>query len=150
MAEFAWRIVFDDHQEMVIYADDLYDVLSFIQSNQTPLFGHDGVAHLNIQINKLTEDEISDHYSLGLVDEVQEYDNGGENPFQQGFWLPQPGETIPDEVRTETAGEGITGEQLNKMNLNYRDRTPESYQKDEPFLPTLDEVVNWINQSNHY
>lgn len=104
MAEFAWRIVFDDHQEMVIYADDLYDVLSFVQSNQTPLFGHDGVAHLNIQINKLTENEISEHYALGLVDEVQEYDNG-DNPFGEGFWLPQPGETIPDEVRTETVDE---------------------------------------------
>ncbi|QLF83380.1 hypothetical protein SEA_NICEHOUSE_164 [Rhodococcus phage NiceHouse] len=102
MAKHVWRIVFDDIQEQIVYADDLTDVLNFIGFNQTELLGHDGVAHLNIQINKLTEDEVDQHFNVA------------------------------------------------KANLNYRDRTPESYEKDEPFLPTAEDFSNWVEQSKLY
>lgn len=85
----AWVIVFDDLQEHVIWAENIGDVFSFIDFNQTALFGHESIGHINIQIDKLSEREIDERFSKkGSV-------------FEEGFWTPSPGETIPDEVRTE-------------------------------------------------
>lgn len=59
----AWVIVFDDLQEHVIWAENIGDVFSFIDLNQTALFGHESIGHINIQIDKLSEREIDERFS---------------------------------------------------------------------------------------
>ena len=62
-----WLVSFDNTHAQHIYADDLSEVLDYIKNNQAAMFGHDGVRHLKLEINQITEDESDAYFSKGIV-----------------------------------------------------------------------------------
>lgn len=78
----AWVIVLDDVQEYLIWADDITDVFSFIQFNQTALFGHENIGHINIQIDKLSEAEINERFNPEPEPEENLYEKLANEPLE--------------------------------------------------------------------